>query len=123
MICTIPSTTLSVSILNSTLTSDPLSLEGHACLSVMMTREGTYGIRRRSIHPSAWNRNSANFAFIEFSEVDIPALCVAPSLCARNSYVEITGSWPCLHKTLSGAGRWNRANFRFTEFSEVRSHL
>src|SRR5215217_8025753 len=27
-----------------------LSLEGHACLSVMMTREGTYGIRRRSIH-------------------------------------------------------------------------
>jgi hypothetical protein len=55
------------------------------------------------IHRSAWNINSANFAFREFSEVDIPALCVAPSLCGRNSYVEIKGSWPCLHKTLSGA--------------------
>src|SRR5918994_6061201 len=48
-----------------------------------------------------------------------PALCVATSLCGRHSYVEITGSWPCLHKTLSGAGRWNRANFALTEFSEV----
>src|SRR5215204_4966374 len=56
-----------------------------------------------------------------FSEVDIPALCVAPSLCGRNSYVESKGSWPCLHKTLSGAGRWNRANFAITEFSEVCS--
>src|SRR5687768_16412664 len=63
------------------------------------------------IHRSAWNINSANFACTEFSEVDISALCVAPSLCGRNSYVEITGSWPCLHKTLSGAGRWIRANF------------
>src|SRR5918995_13770 len=69
MIWTMPSTTLSVSILNSTLTSDPLSLLGHACLSVMMTREGTYGIRRRSIHRSAWKGNSANFAMTEFSEV------------------------------------------------------
>ena len=43
--------------------------------------------RRRLIHPSAWNRNSANFALPEFSEVHIPALCVAPALC-RNSYVE-----------------------------------
>jgi hypothetical protein len=59
---------------------------------------------------------SANFAFWAFSEVALPALCVAPSLCGRNSYVEITGSWPCVHKTLSGAGRWNRANFALTEF-------
>ena len=51
-----------------------------------------------------------------------PALCVAPSLCGRNSYVEVTGSWPCLHKTLSGAGRWNRANFAITEFYEVQMH-
>src|SRR5215208_4346317 len=50
------------------------------------------------------NSVTAKFAFWAFSEVDIPALCVAPSLCGRNSYVEITGSWPCLHKTLSGAG-------------------
>src|SRR5215216_5999919 len=57
------------------------------------------------------NSVTAKFAFWAFSEVDIPASCVAPSLCARNSYVEITGSWPCLHKTLSGAGRWIRANF------------
>src|SRR5829696_4125801 len=34
-----------------------------------------------------------------------PALCVAPSLCGRDSYVEIKGSCPCLHKALSGAGR------------------
>jgi len=53
---------------------------------------------------------------LEFCEVDIPALCVAPSLCGGNSYIEITGSWPRLHKTLSGAGRWNRANFALTEF-------
>src|SRR5215212_5253480 len=66
------------------------------------------------------NSVTAKFAFWAFSEVDIPALCVAPSLCGRNSYVEITGSWPCLHKTLSRAGRWNRANFAITEFSEVR---
>jgi hypothetical protein len=26
-----------------------------------------------AIHPSAWNRNSANFAFTEFSEVRAPA--------------------------------------------------
>jgi len=76
----------------------------------------TAGGYRRLIHRSAWNRNSANFAFWAFSEVDTPALCVALSLCGRNSYVEIKGSWPCLHKTLSGAGRWNRANFAFTEF-------
>jgi hypothetical protein len=57
-----------------------------------------------------------NFAFWAFSEVDIPAFCVAPSLCGRNSYVEITGAWPCLHKTPSGAGRLNRANFALTEF-------
>ena len=61
-----------------------------------------------------------NFALPGFSEVDIPALCVALLLCGRNSYVEIKGSWLCLHKTLSGVGRWNRANFAFTEFSEVR---
>jgi hypothetical protein len=42
------------------------------------------------------------------------------ALCGRNSYVEIKGSWPCLHKTLSGAERWNRANFAITEFHEVR---
>jgi hypothetical protein len=39
----------------------------------------------------------------------------------QDSYVEIKVSWPCLHKTLSGAGRWNRANFAFTEFYEVSS--
>jgi hypothetical protein len=60
-----------------------------------------------------------NFAFWAFSEVDIPALCVAPPLFGRNSYVEITGAWPCLHKILSGARRWNSANFVITEFSEV----
>ena len=76
-----------------------------------------------SIHRSAWNKNSANFAFWAFSEVDIPALCVAPSLCGRNSYVEITGAWPCLHKTVSGAGRWNRANFALTAFYEVRPKI
>jgi hypothetical protein len=68
------------------------------------------------IHRSSWNIDSANFASPEFSEVDIAALCVAPSLCGRHSYVEVKGSWPCLHKTPSGAGRWNRANFAITEF-------
>ena len=57
------------------------------------------------IHPTSQKGDSANFACCEFSEIDIPALCVAPSLCGRNSYVEITGSGPCLHKSLSGAGR------------------
>ena len=46
------------------------------------------------IHRSAWNMFSANFAYPEFSEVGIPALCVAPSLCGRILYVEITGAWP-----------------------------
>ena len=66
------------------------------------------------IHPIAWNMDSANFALPGFSEVDTAALCVAPSQSGKNSYVEITGSWPCLHKILSGAGRWIRANFDFT---------
>jgi hypothetical protein len=60
--------------------------------------------------------NSANFAIRKFSEVDIPALCVAPSLCGRNSYVEITGSRPCLHKTLSGEAMPAELNFAVTEF-------
>ena len=59
------------------------------------------------------------FRFTEFSEVDIPALCVAPPLCGRHSYVEVKGSWPRLHKNLSGVGRWNRANFAITAFYEV----
>jgi hypothetical protein len=71
------------------------------------------------IHELRGNRFSANFALRGCSEVRILALCVAPSLCGRNSYVEITGSGPCLHKTLSGAGRWNRANFAIMAFSEV----
>ena len=33
-----------------------------------------------------------------------PGIMRTPSLCGRNSYVEIKGSWPCLHKALSGAG-------------------
>jgi len=78
----------------------------------MMPPRGVLRIERRLIHLSAWNRYSRKF--------DIPALCVAPCLCGRNSYVEIKGSWPCLHKTLYGAGRWNRANFALTEFYEVR---
>jgi len=44
------------------------------------------------IHRSAWNRNSANFAYPEFSEVHIPALCVASSPYGRDSYVEIEGT-------------------------------
>src|SRR5215218_1787729 len=69
------------------------------------------------------NSVTAKFAFWAFSEVDIPALCVAPSLCGRNSYVDIKGSWPCIHNTLSGAGRWNRANFAIPAFYEVRATL
>src|SRR5918995_6005845 len=77
---------------------------------------GQAGPRRRPLPPIAYSQRgrsilrtshwqiSANFAFWAFSEADIPALCVAPSLCGRHSYVEITGSWSCLHKTLSGAG-------------------
>src|SRR5829696_674955 len=41
------------------------------------------------------------------------------SACAparAGASLNITGAWPCLHKTLSGAGRWNRANFALTEF-------
>ena len=36
--------------------------------------------------------DSPKFAEDEFSEVPIPAVCVAPSLCGGNSYVEIEGS-------------------------------
>jgi hypothetical protein len=66
---------------------------------------------------------NANFTLSEFSEVGIPALCVAPSLCGRNSYVQIKGSWPYIRKTLLGAGRWNTANFAITEFYEVLCSL
>src|SRR5215213_596059 len=49
------------------------------------------GVRGRVILRSSSNGDSANFAFKEFPEVDITALCVAPSLCGGTSYVEIEG--------------------------------
>ena len=36
------------------------------------------------IHPSAWNRNSAKFAFWAFSEVGLPIYGVLRSSCAMN---------------------------------------
>ena len=50
-------------------------------------------VRNPPIHSGARKDDSANyFACTEFSEVDIPALCVAPSLCSRLSYVETEDS-------------------------------
>ena len=40
-------------------------------------------------------------------------------LCGGISYVEFERSKPFLHKTLSGAERWDGANFALTEFHEV----
>jgi len=71
------------------------------------------------MHSTAGNKNSRKLTSQHYAQ---PRLYAVGSLCGRNSYVEITGSWPCLHKTLSGAGRWNRANFALTEFYEVCSH-
>ena len=75
------------------------------------------------IHRSAWKGYSRNFAYPEFSEVPIPALCLAPSLCGGISYVGFERPKPFLHKTLSGAERWDGANFALTAFSEVRHTL
>jgi hypothetical protein len=71
---------------------------------------------------------SVNFAFIEFYEVRLlgilgsshPSIMCSPPLSGRNSYVQIKGSCRHLHKTLLGTGRWDRANFAFTEFYEGR---
>src|SRR5215212_11388957 len=43
---------------------------------------------RELIHRSTWKELSANFAFPEFSEIHILALCVEPILCSSSSYVE-----------------------------------
>jgi hypothetical protein len=44
-----------------------------------------------AIHRSAWKEDSRNFTLSSFSEVYIPALCVAPSLCGGDSSVENEG--------------------------------
>jgi hypothetical protein len=50
----------------------PFPLPCGSALGILTYPVGRVGV----IHPSAWNRNSANFAFWAFSEVHIPALCV-----------------------------------------------
>jgi hypothetical protein len=49
----------------------------------------------RSIHPSAWNRNSAKFALTEFSDVEV---------AGRRSYVTLTD--PYRRPACSVALRW-----------------
>src|SRR5215208_2570570 len=96
------------------------------------------------IHRSAWNRNSANFAFREFCELRLlgilgssyPPSCIASPPCPKPS-LALTSAVLAHnirrygHPLAGGLGQSGRPvgrfhagmNFAFTEFYEVTSHL
>src|SRR5918996_2361161 len=84
-------------------------------------RTGLCALRRTPLRRSSHSGDSAKFGFTILHEMPPGARHFRLRACAgRGFFMNITGIWPCLHKTLSGAGRWNRANFALTEFYEVR---
>src|SRR4028119_2366910 len=102
MIWTMPSTTLSVSILNSTLTRNPLVSRIYFCSSaMMMAREGIYGVLRGSIQPSAWKGRSVNFAPRGFSDSSR-----APGSVGRCARLVLRGEEKFTHPRDTPAHAW-----------------
>jgi len=56
-----------------------------ASLGHMMPSSGAQGIRRRSIHRSAWKGNSQKFASTEFSEVQLRSSKFATRMQRKNN--------------------------------------